>query len=109
LRRFAARSTGPLDMDDVTIRFRADGVVELAPRIAPLPPSDRMLVIVTVVLVAAGFFVCGAMPAEALAAIIASALAGEIVLGVKALVLAVSRPRARVHEVPRARLRRLRR
>lgn len=90
-------------MDDVTIRCRADGVIELAPRLAPLAPADRLLVIVTVVLVAGGFFVCGAMPAEAVGAILASAVAGEVVLAVKALVLALSRPLAPVHEVPRAR------
>lgn len=91
----------------VTIRSRSDGITELGPKLAPLDPSDRLLVIVTVVLVAAGFFMSGVMPAAAFAAIVLSSVAGEIVLGLKALVLYAVRPAAEVHEVsPVARLRR---
>lgn len=90
-------------MRDVTIRNRADGLVELGPRIAPLAPADRLLVVVTLILGASGLFVSGALRPEAAAVVIVSALAGEIVLAVKAGILAVLRPRADVHEVPRAR------
>jgi hypothetical protein len=94
-------------MHHVTIRSRSDGITELGPKLAPLEPSDRLLVIVTVILVTAGFFMSGVMPAEAFAAVVVSSLAGEIVLGVKALVLLALRPAAEVHEVRHvARLRR---
>jgi hypothetical protein len=92
-------------MHDVTIRNRADGVVELGPRIAPLDPADRLMVVVTLILVACGLFVSGALRAEAVAVIIVSALAGELVLGVKGFVLLLLRPLADVHEVPRLRSR----
>jgi len=87
-------------MHDVSIRNRKDGIVELVPRLAPVERTDRLLVIVTVLLVAAGLFVSGAMPAEVLAAVAASCVAGEVVLGVKALALALFRPAAQVHDVP---------
>lgn len=87
-------------MRHVTIRSRSDGITELGPRLSPLDPSDRLLVIVTVILAAAGFFMTGFMPAEALAAIVFSSVAGEIVLGVKAAILFVLRPAAEVREVP---------
>ncbi len=85
----------------VTIRNRSDGVVELGPKLAPLEPTDRLLVIGTVLLVTAGFFLSGAMPAPVLGAVIASCIAGEIVLGLKAVLLVLLRPAAEVHEVPR--------
>lgn len=88
-------------MQEVWIRTRADGVTELTPKLAPLDVGDRWLVIATVVMSASGFFMAGAMPASILAAVVASCVAGEIVLGAKALLLAVARPRAEVHEVPR--------
>jgi hypothetical protein len=91
---------------DVTIRNRADGLVELGPRIAPLAPGDRLVVIVSLILVACGLFVSGAMRAEALAAIVLSAVAGELVLAVKGAVLVLLRPLAEVHEVGRFRGRR---
>jgi hypothetical protein len=93
-------------MHDVTIRNRADGLIELGPRIAPLAPADRLLVIGTLIIAASGLFVCGAMPAEAVGAIMVSALAGELVLAVKGAVLALLRPLAKVHDVARWRARR---
>jgi hypothetical protein len=85
----------------VTRRHRQDGIVELSPKLAPLAPADRLLVIVTVLLAANGLFVCGAIPAPVAAAIAVSCLAGEVVLGLKAVVLLALRPAAEVHEVPR--------
>ncbi len=88
-------------MRAVWIRKRSDGVTELSPRLAPLDVGDRWLVIVTVVICAAGFFTTGLMPAPVLGTILAACLAGEVVLGAKALVLALLRPPAEVLEVPR--------
>ena len=83
-------------MHDVTIRSRADGVIELSPKLAPLAPGDRLTVIVTVLLVTGGFFVCGGIPAEVGAAVVASCLAGELVLALKAGLLVLLRPAERV-------------
>jgi len=93
-------------MRDVMIRNRADGLVELQPRLLPLAPADRLVVIVSLILVACGLFVSGAMRAEAVAAIVLSALVGELVLAVKGAVLVLVRPRAEVHDVARFRGRR---
>jgi hypothetical protein len=93
-------------MHDVTIRNRADGVVELGPRLAALAPADRLILVVSLVLVACGLFVSGALRAEAVAALVLSALAGELVLAVKGVVLAILRPLAEVHDVNRFRGRR---
>lgn len=93
-------------MHDVAIRSRADGIVELSPRAAALPASDRILLVTGLVLVACGLFVSGAMRAEAVAAIVLSAIAGELVIGVKNAILVLLRPRAEVHEVARFRARR---
>ena len=87
-------------MRDVTIRSRGDGITELTPKIAPLEPGDRLMVIVTVLLVTGGLFLCGAIPAGVGGAVIASCVAGEVVLAVKAAALALLRPVAPVHEVP---------
>jgi hypothetical protein len=87
-------------MSEVWIRTRGDGLTELTPKLAPLDVGDRWLVIFTVVMSASGFFMAGAMPAEILATVIVSCLAGEVVLGAKAIVLALLRPRAEVFEVP---------
>ena len=92
-------------MREVTIRRRSDGLTELTPRIAPLGVTDRWLVIFTVVMAACGFFVTGVMPASVLGTVIVACLAGEVVLGAKALVLLLLRPPAQVHEVPRFRRR----
>jgi hypothetical protein len=92
-------------MREVTIRKRSDGLTELTPRLAPLEITDRWLVIFTVVMAACGFFLTGVMPASVLATVIAACLAGEVVLGAKALVLLLLRPPAEVHEVPRFRRR----
>jgi len=86
-------------VSDVTIRTRDDGVVELAPKLAPMDALGRWLVIVSVLVTALGFFVCGAMPVEALAAIAAFCVAGDLFLGLKALLLALLRPPAEVLEV----------
>jgi hypothetical protein len=86
-------------MKDVTIRNRADGVTELSPKLAALAPEDRFLVIVTVVLVTGGFFISGLIPAAVAGAVTVSCVAGEVFLGAKALVLALLRPLAEVHEV----------
>jgi hypothetical protein len=93
-------------MREVTIRKREDGIVELAPRSAPLDPSDRRLVIATVLLLAGGLFVSGALPAAVLGAVAASCLAGEVLLGVRALALVLLRPAAEVHDVAHFRARR---
>ena len=86
-------------MHDVTIRWRSDGVIELRPRLAPLPPLDRGMVIATVLLITSGFFVSGAVPPKVAAALLASCVAGELVLACKSLLLLL-RPVAQVHEVP---------
>lgn len=88
-------------MREVWIRRRSDGVTELSPKLAPIEAADRWLIIFTVVMSAAGFFLAGAMPAAVFAAVVAACLAGEVVLGAKALVLLLLRPPAEVHEVPR--------
>lgn len=88
-------------MREVWIRRRSDGVTELTPRLAPLDVGDRWLIIVTVVITAAGLFTTGVMPAAVLATILAACIAGEVVLGAKAVVLALLRPPAEVFEVPR--------
>lgn len=92
-------------MRRVTIRSRRDGIVELSPRLAPLDASDRMLVIVTVLLVASGLFVSGVLPGPVLGAVVASCLAGEVYLAVKAAALVLLRPLAEVHELARLRAR----
>jgi hypothetical protein len=92
-------------MREVTIRRRSDGLTELTPRLAPLEITDRWIVIFTVVMAACGFFVTGVMPASVLATVIAACLAGEVVLGAKAVMLLLLRPPAEVHEVPRFRRR----
>ncbi len=88
-------------MHEVIIKNRSDGVVELVPKLAPLAPGDRFLVIVTVLLATGGLFISGAIPAGVVGAVAASCIAGEVVLGLKALLLALLRPAAEVHEVPR--------
>jgi hypothetical protein len=88
-------------MREVWIRRRADGITELTPTLAPLESGDRWLIIFTVVISTSGFFMAGAMPAAVLVTLIAACLAGEVVLGAKAIVLALFRPPAKVHEVPR--------
>jgi hypothetical protein len=93
-------------MREVWVRNRSDGVTELSPPLVPLDRFDRVLVIVTVMMVAALFFVAGALPAPVLATLLAACLAGEVVLGAKALLLALLRPAADVHEVPRFQRRR---
>ena len=93
-------------MREVWIRRRSDGVTELSPKLAPLESGDRWLIIFTVTIGAAGFFMAGVMPVAVLAAVVAACLAGEIVLGAKALVLLALRPPAEVLEVPRLRVRR---
>jgi len=88
-------------MRDVTIRSRDDGIIELVPNLAPLEAGDRLMVIVTVLLVTGGLFLCGALPAAVAGVVVASCVAGELVLGLKAATLALLRPAAQVHEVPR--------
>ena len=92
-------------MREVTIRKRSDGLTELTPRLAPLEITDRWLVIFTVVMAACVCFITGVMPAAILVTVIAACVAGEVVLGAKALVLLVLRPLAEIHEVPRFRRR----
>jgi hypothetical protein len=91
-------------MQDVTIRSRKDGVVELAPKHAPADPSDRLMLIGTVLLASAGLFVCGMMPAEVLVAIATTSLAGEAVLGIRAILLRLLHPAAEVLELADCRL-----
>lgn len=86
---------------EVWIRRRADGVTELSPSLARLEASDRWAVIFTVVIAASGFFLAEAMPAAVLGALFVACLAGEVVLGAKALVLMLLRPPAEIHDVPR--------
>jgi hypothetical protein len=52
------------------------------------------------------FFMAGALPLPALAAVFCTCLAGELVLGVKALLLRLLRPAAEVYEIPARPLRR---
>lgn len=93
-------------MRGATIQHCGEGVVRIVRHDAPMEASDRLVVIGTVLLVCAGLFLCGAMPAPVLGVIAASCLAGEVCLGLKALALLVSRPPAEVHEVERWRARR---
>lgn len=93
-------------MAQVTIRNRRDGVVEIVPKVALVDGSDRLSVVVTVLLVAGSLFLSGALPAPALAAIAASCLAGEAFLGLRALALVAFRPAAEVYDVARWRGRR---
>lgn len=88
-------------MHDVTIRSRTDGIVELGPRLAPLPPLDRAMVVTTVFIVTGAFFVVGVMPPLVALAILLTGIAGELVLGLKAAVLLLLRRPAEVREVPR--------
>jgi len=70
----------------------------------PTPTELRdstIVVIVTVLLATGGFFTCGAIPAEVGALVLLFAIAGEVVLGLKAAALALLRPVAQVLEVPR--------
>lgn len=87
---------------EVWITRRSDGVTELTPRLCPLDVGERWVVIATVVICAAGFFTTGFMPAPVLGTILAACLAGEVVLGAKAVVLALVRPLAEVHDVSRS-------
>ncbi len=86
-------------MRHVTIRSRADGITELAPTLRPLAAGDRAIVIAAVLAVTGGLFLSGFVPAGVAAAIAASCVAGEVVLGVKALALALLRSPAPVVEV----------
>jgi hypothetical protein len=87
-------------MRDVWVTRRHDGVTELSPRLAPLDGEERLLVIVTIMLAAGCFFLAGVMPAPVLGALFATCVAGELVLGVKALLLLLLRAPAEVHEIP---------
>lgn len=82
-------------------RNRSDGVVELSPVLSPLAASDRWLIIFTVVMAGAGLFMAGALPAPVFMAVFASAVAGDVILGAKAVLLILLRPAAQVVEVPR--------
>lgn len=93
-------------MRNVTIRSRADGITELAPTLQPLAAVERLIVIATVLFVTGGLFLSGFVPAGVAAAIGATCVAGEVVLGVKALALALLRPLAPVVEVSPLELRR---
>lgn len=93
-------------MQDVTIRSRRDGIVELTPKHAPADSSDRLMVIGTVLLACAGFFVCGMMPGEVLVAIATTSLAGEVVLGIRAIALRLFHPAAQVFELAHCRAQR---
>lgn len=88
---------------DVTIRNRRDGVVELAPKHPPLDLVHRLLLAGTVFLASLSLFVSGAMPPEVLLAIAVSCFAGEVVLGVRALVLRMLHPAAQILELARCR------
>ncbi len=88
-------------MREVWIRRRKDGVTELSPRLSPLEPADRWSIIFTVVIASGAFFLAEAMPAAVLGAFVVACLAGEVVLGAKALVLLLLRPPAEVLYVRR--------
>jgi hypothetical protein len=93
-------------MRHVIVRSRSDGVVELTPRLAPLDAGDRAILIVTVLLVTGGLFMCGLLPPGVAVAMAASCVAGEVFLTVKAVGLALLRPAAKVLEVGQFELRR---
>ena len=93
-------------MQDVTIRSRKDGIVELAPKHPPADGAERLLLVGTVLLASAGLFVCGMMPGEVLLAIAATSLAGEAALGVRAIALRLLHPAAEVLELAHCRARR---
>ncbi len=86
-------------MRHVTIRSRADGITELAPTLKPLAAGERVIVIAAVLFVTGGLFLSGFVPVGVAAAVAASSVAGEVVLGVKALALALLRSPAPVVEV----------
>jgi hypothetical protein len=88
---------------DVTIRNRRDGVVELAPKHAPTDLVHRLLLAGTILLASLSLFVSGEMPPEVLAAIAVACLAGDVVLGVRALALRMLHPAAQVLELARCR------
>jgi hypothetical protein len=92
--------------EGMCIRNRPDGVTEVTPKFAPMRRDDRWLVILTVLMASTGFFMAGVLPPAALAAMFCSCLAGEVVLGVKALVLFLLKPPAEVYEMPVEQLRR---
>ena len=87
-------------MHDVTIRCRADGITELTPKLAPLAPVYRVMVIGTVLLITGGFFLSGAVPPMVAALLAGSCLAGDLVLALRSLLLRL-RPQAQVVEVAR--------
>jgi hypothetical protein len=80
--------------------------VELSPMLSPVAQGDRWLIIFTVAMTAAGLFMSGHMPGLVFLAVLASAIAGEVVLGAKALLLMLLRPVAQVVQVPRFETRR---
>jgi len=88
-------------MRHVWIRIRPDGVTELSPELAPLERDDRRVVTFTLMIVTLGFFMAGFIPPAVVPTVAISCLAGEMILGAKALVLAVLRPPAEVLEVAR--------
>ena len=88
------------------IRNRSDGITELSPTLSPLDRGDRWLIIFTVAICASAFFVVGSMPGSVFLTLLGLAVAGEIVLGAKALLLLLFRPEAEVHEVRQFQLRR---
>ncbi len=87
------------------IRRRNDGVVRVAPKHGHADGVERLIVIGTVLLVSAGFFLCGLMPAAVLGILAAACVAGELVLAVRAVALALRHPPARVYTLTRARRR----
>jgi hypothetical protein len=91
---------GRTEMREVFIRQRRDGVTELSPKLAPLDREDRWLIIMTFMLSAGCLFLAGVMPVSMVGALFASCIAGELVLGVKALALILLRPPAEVFDIP---------
>ena len=86
---------------DVLIRNRADGVIELSPKLSPLDVGERWMIIVTVAIAGWGFFLAGSMPVSVFAFLLSCSLAGELVIGAKSLLLFLLRPQADVVEIPR--------
>ncbi len=81
----------------VEIRSRKDGILELAPKHGHADGFVRFNVIVTVLLVSAGLWLCGLMPPGVLGILAAACVSGEIVLAVHAAALALRHPPARVY------------
>jgi hypothetical protein len=85
----------------VLVRNRSDGLTELSPKLPPLQIHERWMIITAVVLTSWGFFLAGWLPAPVLALVLTCCLAGEVVMGARALLVSLVRKPAKVIQVAR--------